>query len=320
MRAVELSVCLITYNHAPYIEEAIKSVLSQKLTLNWELIISDDCSTDGTQEIVRKYADRHPDLIRPFLRTENLGTWVHIVHVLKEARGEFVGYLEGDDRYTDNLKLQTQIEYLRSHPDNVGCFHDLTVVDEAGGLVEESFLASQRSSFKSVLHQGDLLQPGGVIGQINSWVYRRSYIDSPPRWLTEFPLDKSLAFYLATFGSWGYIDKRMSLYRLHGGGIYSPRPRHFQNEMLLRHILILYGVAEYRKLYGRILQLRICHYCRELAQDYRKISYVKYVTYLARYLRHHPDKITAAKVLVKEEALGRSLQRRQPRTTDKLDD
>ncbi len=307
MTAPTLSVCLVTYNHAPFVEAAIRSVLSQNLDFPWEFIVADDCSTDGTQDIVRKYAKLHPERIRPIIQETNLGAWKHTLETLRAARGEFIGYLEGDDRYTDDAKLRTQVTYLRDHPSCVGCFHDLTVVDEHDSIVSESFLASSGSAFKAVIEQEDLFSPGAM-GQTNSWVYRRRYIDELPRWFVEFPLDKSLAFYLANFGSWGYIDRRMSVYRLHGGGIYSPLPKHRQNEMLLKHTMMLHSVPEYRDRYGATIRSKICHYDREIARAYKGTNLAEYLKHLGAYVRYHPNRITALKVLLAEEifAKGRS--------------
>ena len=167
MSNVQLSVCLVTYNHVRYIEEAIQSVLAQKLAVDWELIISDDCSTDGTQDIVRRYAAQQPQIVRPILRERNLGAFVHVTELLRAARGEFVAYLDGDDKYTDASKLQIQMEYLRDHPGCAGCFHDLAVVSANGDTVHESLLAAQGSTFRPIVQQADLFN-AGEITQINT--------------------------------------------------------------------------------------------------------------------------------------------------------
>lgn len=304
MSTPKLSVCLITYNHARFVETAIKSVLSQKLNLPWEFIISDDCSNDRTQEIVRKYSAQYPELIRPIFRTRNLGSSAHLIEMLNAARGEHIAYLEGDDGYTDDSKLQTQFEYLQNHESYVGCFHDLTIVNENGETLHESFLRFYGSAFAQVVAQEDLFK-SGAIGQMNSWMYRRRCIEAPPRWLVEFPLDKSLAFYLANFGNWGYIDKTMSFYRLHGGGIYSPLPLHRQNEVLLKHMRALYDVPEYRSRYGKLIRRKICHYYRELAGAHKATSPLAYLKHLLSYLRYHPNRLTALKILLAEEMLMR---------------
>ncbi|MBX7131452.1 MAG: glycosyltransferase [Fimbriimonadaceae bacterium] len=301
---VQLSVCLITYNHTRYIEGAIQSVLSQRLNVPWELIISDDCSTDGTPEIVRRYAAQHPNLIRPVLHERNLGSSAHLIELFRMARGEFIGYLEGDDRYTDENKLQLQLDYLQVHPECAGCFHDLTVVDEKDDMVAPSFLTAQGSNFRSVVEQEHLLK-SGEIGQMNSWVFRRRCIEDLPRWVADFPLDKSLAFYFAEFGGWGYLSRRMSIYRLHPGGVYSPAPTHQQNQLLLRQAKILYGVPEYKAKYGEMMRLKICHYCLELARAYGPAVGRRYWKCLFDYFRYQPRKISALKVLVAEELFPR---------------
>jgi glycosyltransferase involved in cell wall biosynthesis len=304
MTSVHLSMCLITYNHARFIEGAIQSVLSQKVDVPWEFIISDDGSTDGTAEIVRKYAEQYPALIRPIFHQKNLGPATHFLEMIGTAKGTLMAYLEGDDAFADDEKLQTQIDYLRRNPNFIGCFHDLVVIDEQGAVVAESFLASSGSTFKSSIEQRDLLNAGGL-AHMNTWVYRRHLLEDLPKWVADFPLDKSLGFYLAEHGNWGYIDKRMTIYRLHSGGMYSPLPEHHQNQMLLKHVMALYSVPEFRTRYETILRMKICHYCRRIAASHKKFDHA-YWAGLATYLRYHPKKMTALKVLITEELLDRS--------------
>lgn len=305
VKNIQLSVCLITYNQVRYLEDAILSVLAQKVDVDWELIVSDDCSNDGTQDIIRKYAALHPQRIRPIIHDKNLGPFVHLIQLLGAATGEYVGYLEGDDRYTDETKLQTQIDYLAAHPECVGCFHDLSVVGENGETIHQSYLSWQGSSFRSIVTQEQLFI-AGELAQTNSWVFRRRCLNNLPQWLLNYPLDKSLAFYLADFGDWGYIDRTMSLYRLHDAGIYSPLSKDRQYQMLLKHMKSLYSVPRYRERYREKILLKLSYYYRALAHVYKHSSYGLYLKYLLAYLRYKPGKISAIKVLLAEELLLRS--------------
>lgn len=112
-----VSVKMLTYNHAPYIAQAIEGVLMQKTTFPFELVIGEDCSTDGTREIVFDYAKRYPDVIRVLTSEQNVGANENGTRVNAVLRGKYIAWCEGDDYWHRDDKLQMQVDYLESHPD-----------------------------------------------------------------------------------------------------------------------------------------------------------------------------------------------------------
>lgn len=132
-----VSICCITYNHGPYIRQTLEGFLMQETDFSWELLIHDDASTDGTQDIIREYAARFPDRIRPILREENQyskGISNISIFNFPRARGTYIAMCEGDDCWTDPKKLQLQVDYLRAHPDCALCFHSARIVTVDGSV------------------------------------------------------------------------------------------------------------------------------------------------------------------------------------------
>lgn len=118
-----VSICCITYNHAPFIRQSLDGMLMQE-EVDYEILIHDDCSTDGTTEIVKEYAAKYPDKIFPLYEEENQyskGVWVDGYNY-KRARGKYIAYCEGDDYWTDPLKLQKQVEFMEAHLEYSVCF------------------------------------------------------------------------------------------------------------------------------------------------------------------------------------------------------
>lgn len=120
-----VSVHMITYNHEPYIRQAIEGVMMQKTDFEFELIIGEDCSYDETREICFEYQKKYPDKIRVLWWHENVSKFGgNGRRVRARCRGEFIAFCEGDDYWIDPLKLQKQVDVMRKHP-NVGfCFCD----------------------------------------------------------------------------------------------------------------------------------------------------------------------------------------------------
>jgi glycosyltransferase involved in cell wall biosynthesis len=112
-----VSVKMITYNHAPFIAQAIEGVLQQRTNFPFELIIGEDCSTDGTREIVFEYQRKHPDIIRVITSDHNVGVKINSMRTTKAGRGKYVAFCEGDDYWQSPDKLQKQVDYLESHPE-----------------------------------------------------------------------------------------------------------------------------------------------------------------------------------------------------------
>jgi glycosyltransferase involved in cell wall biosynthesis len=115
-----VSICCITYNHASYIRQCLDGMLMQKTNFPLEMIIHDDASTDGTAQIVKEYADKYPDLIVSILQSENQhskGFKPFANFVIPRARGKYIAICEGDDYWTDPLKLQKQVDFLERHED-----------------------------------------------------------------------------------------------------------------------------------------------------------------------------------------------------------
>jgi glycosyltransferase involved in cell wall biosynthesis len=112
-----VSVKMITYNHAPYIAQAIECVLAQKTNFPFELVIGEDCSTDGTREIVFDYAKRFPDIIRVITSDKNVGMKKNSLRTTEACQGKYIAYCEGDDYWHRDDKLQIQVDYLEARPE-----------------------------------------------------------------------------------------------------------------------------------------------------------------------------------------------------------
>lgn len=134
----KVSVIIITYNHKDYLEQAIRSVLTQCVNFQIEILIGDDASTDGTSEIVYRFSQQYPNLIYGIVRKENVGATRNAYLLLQQARGEYLASLEGDDYWTDSYKLQKQVDFLDAHPEWIGCTHRITCVDKAGKRVAKT--------------------------------------------------------------------------------------------------------------------------------------------------------------------------------------
>ena len=102
---MKVSVCMISYNQAAYIKQALESVFMQKHEFEWEVILGDDASNDGTSEIIKEYADKY-DNFHPVFRNENIGAMNNFIDVIGRARGEYICILEGDDYWSDEEKIK----------------------------------------------------------------------------------------------------------------------------------------------------------------------------------------------------------------------
>ncbi len=120
---VKLSIIIISYKQKKYIRECIDSVLMQKVNFKYELLLADDCSQDGTLEIMKEYEKQHPDIIRVLERKENLGATKNILDAGKQSNGKYVTLLEGDDYWIDENKIQTQVDFLDEHSEYIGVAH-----------------------------------------------------------------------------------------------------------------------------------------------------------------------------------------------------
>lgn len=132
-----VSICCVTYNHENYISEAIEGFLIQETDFPFEIIIRDDCSTDITAEIVKSYADKYPNLIKPIFETENqFSEGVRPMPVVMNASvGKYIALCDGDDYWTDPLKIQKQYDFLSKNDDYAICYSSSTVINDKGEVL-----------------------------------------------------------------------------------------------------------------------------------------------------------------------------------------
>lgn len=134
-----LSIWCLSYNHRDFISEAIESFLAQKTEFKFEIIIHDDASTDGTQEIIKDYQNQYPDIIKVIYQEKNQYSQginpINAIYAMTKSK--FIAFCEGDDYWDDPQKLQTQVNFLINNPDYVATFHKSSTIDKEGNLIEE---------------------------------------------------------------------------------------------------------------------------------------------------------------------------------------
>lgn len=218
-----VSICCITYNHASFIRQCLDGFLMQQ-GIDHEILIHDDCSTDGTTEIIREYAAKYPDIIKPLYETENQyskGVWVDGFNY-RRAKGKYIAYCEGDDYWTDPLKLQKQVDFMDSHPEYSVCFHRYNIVQQ-----EEQ---RWRKDACDVYLQKEQVGVDITIDMyLRHWVtqpltmiYRYGAIDEEAicRQYDKYK-DQHLIYHLLRAGKGRLMDFVGGVYREHNGGIHS---------------------------------------------------------------------------------------------------
>ncbi|MGD9810335.1 MAG: glycosyltransferase [Sphingobium sp.] len=218
MKPVKASVLIVTYNHAAYIERALTSVVEQKTDFDFEIIISEDASTDGTTEIVRRFASDHPDRVRLILSETNVRSNAVVRRGFEAARGDYVALVDGDDFWTSPEKLARQVAVLDADPALSLCFTNATVVDEKGeasGRLWTPLEKDERLPL-STFWQGN---PFATCGSL----FRRASVPEIPQWYDGFfPVtDWPLYILFAQRGDIAYLHQPMGAYRLHSGGLFS---------------------------------------------------------------------------------------------------
>jgi len=213
---VKVSVCIITYNHERFVRQAIESVLMQEADFEYELVIGEDCSTDGTREIVVEYARQYPSRIRLLLPEHNQGMIPNFVATLTACRGQYVALLEGDDYWTDPHKLQTQVDFLEARPECAICFHIASNYENGVHTQPRALYWRKVSTIEDLLRRNYI--------QTSSVMFRNGLISEFPDWYFRMSLgDWPLFLLLAEHGKIGFLDGVMGAYRVHPAGVWSSR-------------------------------------------------------------------------------------------------
>ena len=216
MGTPKVSIRITTYNHEPFIAQAIESVLMQEVNFDYELIIGEDCSTDRTRQIVKDYQRQYPDKIRLLLPERNMGRRHNFLQTLKACRGQYIALLDGDDYWTSPYKLQKQADYLDGHPECAICFHNVMVIHED----EHPPYPFHAKRLNPVLGMEDLLCNNFI--PTCSTLFRNGLFVEFPSIFDNLPYsDWPLHVLNAMHGTIGYIDEVMGVYRIHGRGHWS---------------------------------------------------------------------------------------------------
>ncbi|MCV9926870.1 glycosyltransferase [Flavobacterium sp. LS1R49] len=214
-----VSVVMITYNHSPYIKQAIESILSQVTDFDFELIISNDNSTDNTDAIIKETLANNPNghKAKYFNNETNLGMMPNSISALNKATGKYIALCEGDDYWCDDQKLSLQVEFLESNPDFSICFHNVYLLSDTE-LKEDN----RKKKIPEVTTIKDLAKNNYI--HTPSVVYRNNLFKELPKYFSETPVgDYFLHMLNAQFGKIKYMDKIMSVYRVHNTSYWSSK-------------------------------------------------------------------------------------------------
>lgn len=209
----DISVLMTTYNHEKYIGQAIESVLMQKFNGTVEILIGEDCSTDNTREVIKQYAGTNNKQIIPLFRGKNMGPINNTCEIMKSTHGKYLAFLEGDDFWTDENKLQKQVEYLQNKPDVIAVYHKTNIVDANGNETDE-----QPMGFLEKEYTAREFERGIFPGHTSSLVCRNIFMGNMDRYqaiLKSHPIigDRTILMLFLMNGKIKVLPDFMSTYR-----------------------------------------------------------------------------------------------------------
>ncbi|HEX2950569.1 MAG TPA: glycosyltransferase [Armatimonadota bacterium] len=261
---MKVSVLTVTYNHEKYIAQAIESVLLQKTDFDYEMVLGEDRSTDSTREIIQGYQEKYPDRVRLLPVEDKLGMSRNYIRTWKACRGEYIAFLDGDDYWTSEHKLQKQVDFLDSHPECSICFHRGALISVDGSV--EPYIGPSEN-MNDILTLKDLL-PGNFMPNC-SVMFRNGLINELPEGYCDLGIpDWPIHILNARNGMIGYIKEVMTVWRQHPKSSWSSRPPTYmlEEQIKLYHYIKPYLDVKFHKIVKAGLSR--CH--RSMMLEYDK--------------------------------------------------
>ena len=289
-----VSICSITFNHAPYIRQCLDGFLMQKCNFKFEILIHDDSSTDGTQEIIREYVEKYPEIIKPIFQTEN--QWSQGIRNIQSrynfprAKGKYIALCEGDDYWTDPLKLQKQVDFLEENEDYVMCFHNSKTQYNVKGfnkdfpVLENREYSSNEIFSQWIVPTASIVFNYKVINDLNSKISNKKILNGDLILILTC-LDNGKIF--------GFYDS-MSVYRVHEGGVTISNLK--DNKLLTyKHSYLLHYkfIKEtFPQVDRNLLNIKFYNMHRELSKIYiNKKNILKFIDHRIRSYYYSPKSI-----------------------------
>lgn len=279
---VTVSIFMITYNHERYIAQALESVFMQKTKFDFEIVIGEDCSSDGTRQIVKEYEKKYPQLIHAIYQKQNVGAMRNAFEfTLPLCKGRYIAWLEGDDYWTDPYKLQKQVDFLELNPEFVIDYHNAKTIDAGNNVLLESQLPDDcKRDFSSIeLKRGAYLLP-------LSLCFRNVIKEYPDELYKVKNGDTFLIGLLGQYGKGKYIeDIEPAVYRVHQRGIWSsasPRLKIKYHRNTFKHMAIYFfqiGDTETGVFYNDLVKHRTSLYLFESLSRNRILDIFMAYTY-----------------------------------------
>lgn len=245
-----VSIRCTVYNHEPFLRQCLDGFVMQKTTFPFEAIVHDDASTDGSAAIIREYAERYPDIIKPIYETENQyskhdGSLRRIMDAAMHPNSKYIATCEGDDYWTDPNKLQLQVDFLESHPDYYMTCHGYEYYyEDSHKFQEQEYLNNLPLYYykgnKYCTPSIDEFFQSKWFTQVLTIVRRRGkYVDDRILKCYSKAYDYITCYYMLKAGKCALFRNVMGVYRKHNGGVYSGRNELVWKEDHLKECYIL---------------------------------------------------------------------------------
>jgi len=218
---IVVSICCLAYNHEAFISKCLDGFLMQKTLFAFEVLVNDDASIDRTSKIIKEYQNKYPKIVKPVFQTVNKfsveGGGMNIRYNFPRAKGKYIAMCEGDDYWTDPLKLQKQVDFLEENEEYNICFHRSYMLKDASLVLHEIPIPFDNTPFYYI----ELLRHFNFM-LTASVVFRKPHKNIMPNWLSKMPFgDLALYKIVGQDKKIGCINEIMSVYRIHEKGIWS---------------------------------------------------------------------------------------------------
>ena len=296
-----VSVRIVTYNHEKYICECIDSVLAQQTDFEFEIVIGEDCSHDRTRKICFEYQTKYPDKIRILWWHENVSSsGGNGRRTIAHCRGKYIAFLEGDDYWTDPLKLQKQIDMIRAM-DSIGCVANYAILHQPGNLCEARYRSNGCITHQDLAH---------FYPHTSTYIIRRDFLERREELFPRIHAwyDVVSLHCLVETGRVSHLPDVVSVYRLTGAGVATGLSGQKKKILAVKQYLDLYlnGPKSWHKRFGALVLTYIAYFfnrstpgwtkelTKEYASDFTRAFWVIYwrqpfdlrtIRALLRYLR-----------------------------------